>query len=151
MSATKVPKHSIVSRYQTLSSPINQNDYFLLEKEQKIPLSETEYQIILDTLKTLRQGKSVTVVSDENYMTTQQAADFLNVSRPYLIKLLENGNIPFIMVGNRRKVLTRDVLIYKDNRDANRRQALQEFSQELVEDGLYDLDYDEVIRIINED
>lgn len=126
-------------------------DYALSVKGKVFPLSENESQIILDVLTDLRQGKSVSIVSDLTYMTTQQAAEVLNVSRPYLIKILDQGEIPFIKVGNRRKILEKDVFSYKERRDKERRQILREFSIGIYEDGLYDLDYEFVREIINED
>lgn len=126
-------------------------EYSLLAKGQQIPLSEHEYETVWDMLKALRQGKSATLVYDESYMTTQQAADVLNVSRPYLVKLLEDHQIPFIKVGNRRKMLAKDVLAYKQQRDAERRQIIREFSAGICDDGLDELDYESVSQIINED
>ena len=57
-------------------------------------------------------------------MTTQQAADFLNVSRPYLIKLLEQGEIPYIKVGSHRRIPFPDLMKYKEQRDMKRSQLL---------------------------
>jgi excisionase family DNA binding protein len=71
-------------------------------------------------------------------MTTQQAADFLNVSRPYLIKLLEQGEIPHIKVGTHRRVPFQDLMKYKEQRDSKRRQALQELIEMSEEAGLYE-------------
>lgn len=57
-------------------------------------------------------------------MTTQQAADFLNVSRPYLIKLLEQGEIPYIKVGSHQRIPFTDLMKYKEQRDMKRSQLL---------------------------
>ena len=114
------------------------SDCFLQHKGEKIALSETEYQTIQELLNLQRKGKSVRIVSHDKYMTTQEAADCLNMSRPYLIKILENQEIPYIKVGNRRKILTEDIMIYQQKRDKNRRQIMKNFSQGLKEDGFYD-------------
>ena len=114
------------------------SDCFLQYKGEKIALSETEYQTIQELLNLQRKGKSVTIVSHDKYMTTQEAANFLNMSRPYLIKILENKDIPYIKVGNRRKILTEDIIRYQQQRDKSRRQILKKFSQGLKEDGFYD-------------
>lgn len=122
------------------------SDCFLQHKGEKIALSETEFQTIQELLNLQRKGKSVTltigaalqIVSHNKYMTTQEAADFLNMSRPYLIKILENKEIPHIKVGNRRKILTQDIIKYQQQRDKSRRQTMKNFSQGLKEDGLYD-------------
>ena len=126
------------------------NDCFLSYKGQKISLSETEYRTIQEVLKIKREGNSFTIVPDNKYMTTQEAADLLNVSRPYLVKLLDQKEIPYIQVGNRRKILAVDVFAYLQKRDANRRKILKEFSLGIKEDGLYDLDSDQLKEIINQ-
>ncbi|GBF81018.1 helix-turn-helix domain-containing protein [Aphanothece sacrum] len=155
MSTTRLIKHSKSFPKVNLKGDSGlsskDTDYSLLVKGHKIPLSEHEYETISNILTALRQGKSVTVVPDETYMTTQQAAEVLNVSRPYLVKLLENHEIPFTKVGNRRKVLVKDLLAYKEQRDTERRQVLREFSASIYEDGLDELDYESVSQIINED
>ncbi|MEA5535295.1 helix-turn-helix domain-containing protein [Crocosphaera sp. XPORK-15E] len=151
MSTTRLLKYSRESLKRDSGLSSQDADYSLLVKGHKIPLSEQEYETISNLLTALRQGKSVTVVPDETYMTTQQAAEVLNVSRPYLVKLLENDEIPFTKVGNRRKVLVKDLLAYKEQRDTERRQVIREFSASIYEDGLDELDYESVSQIINED
>lgn len=157
MSATKLPKNSLDNhlhsqniRLYTPSRPKSAR-YSLVGEERHTHLSEIEYKTLSDVLTALRQGNSITLVSSETYMTTQEAAEVLNVSRPYFVKLLEDGEIPFTKVGNRRRVLAKDLLSYKNIRDAERRQALQEFSAGIYEDGLYDLDYETVQKILNDD
>lgn len=59
------------------------------------------------------------------------------MSLPYLIEILENGEIPVLKVGNRRQILAEDMIGYKQHRDKTRRQILKNFSQGLKEDGLY--------------
>lgn len=88
-------------------------------------------------LAQLAEGRGVSVVPSQAELTTQQAADMLNVSRPYLIDLLEQGRIPFRKVGRHRRITFEALLDYMRKDDAERRQAaddLTDLSQEL---GLY--------------
>jgi excisionase family DNA binding protein len=84
----------------------------------------------------LANGQGVTITPSNAMLTTQQAADFLNVSRPYLIKLLEAGEIPFEKVGTHRRVAFGELMEYKRRDDQERRRAadeLTELGQELGE------------------
>lgn len=92
--------------------------------------------ILAQILGFLANGRGVTVTPSNAMLTTQQAADFLNVSRPYLIKLLEAGEIPFDMVGTHRRVAFAALMEYKRRDDQERRRAadeLTELGQELGE------------------
>jgi excisionase family DNA binding protein len=71
-------------------------------------------------------------------LTTQQAAEFLNVSRPYLIKLLEQGEISYIMVGTHRRVRFEDLIKYKQQRNSQRSHFLDELIAESQELGFYE-------------
>ena len=73
-------------------------------------------------------------------MTTQQAANILGVSRPFLIKLLEQGEIPYSKVGTHRKIYLEDLINYKEKRDKQREEALDELINMTEELGLYELD-----------
>jgi len=77
----------------------------------------------------LAEGQGVQIIPDGTELTTQQAADLLNVSRPYLIKLLEEGQITYRMVGTHRRVRFQDLYEYKRQDDIKRRAAADEITQ----------------------
>ena len=93
-------------------------------------------RLLFDALTALAEGHAVTVVPVPAELTTQEAADILNVSRPYLIKLLDERKIPYRRVGNRRKVMLEDVLRYKRSDDQFRQGILDELSREAQAVGL---------------
>lgn len=100
-------------------------------------LPEAALQLLRDGVALLRQGAGVSLVPVHRQLTTQQAADLLNVSRQYLTRLLDQGAIPFERVGNRRRLALSDVLSYKQKRDAERRRLLSEMVALTEEEGLY--------------
>ncbi|BDP43786.1 excisionase (plasmid) [Deinococcus aetherius] len=92
--------------------------------------------ILEDLLGQLAAGKAVQVVTLDREISTQQAADLLNVSRPYLVKLVEEGVLPHRKVGPRRRLYLEDVLAYKARLDAQRQTALQALADDLQAMGL---------------
>ena len=82
-------------------------------------------------------------------LTTQQAADLLGVSRPYLIRLLEEGKIPYSKSGSHRRILYEDLMAFSKVQDAGRSQALNEFLRSSEEFGLYDFDDQLPSRLTN--
>jgi excisionase family DNA binding protein len=81
-------------------------------------------------LGTLAQGDAVAVVPADNELTTQEAADLLGVSRPYLVKLIDQGKLPCRWVGSHRRLRVEDVLAYRRVRQINRREAMNELVAE---------------------
>ena len=93
-------------------------------------------QILLDVLAEMSKGNAISLIPHHQEISTQEAAKLLNVSRPFLVGLLENGEIPFRKVGAHRRVKLTDVLEYKDQSDAKRLQALNELTTLSQEEGM---------------
>ena len=93
-------------------------------------------QILLDVLSEMSKGNAISLIPHHQEISTQEAANLLNVSRPFLVGLLENGEIPFRKVGAHRRVKLTDVLEYKDQSDAKRLQALNDLTALSQEEGM---------------
>ncbi len=100
------------------------------EKPISIVVPAVAFRFFVDVLAELANGNAVTVAPVHAELTSQQAADILNVSRPYLIKLLDDGQIPYRRVGNRRKILLTHLLEYKRRDEAHRREIADRLTRE---------------------
>ncbi len=107
---------------------------------EEIYLPDSIYKILRQVTPLLAQGKGVTLVPQEHYLSTQESANLLNISRPYLYSLLDKGEIPFTMIGTHRRIKVEDLLEYKAKRDSSRRQALSNLIETSQELGFYELE-----------
>lgn len=97
-------------------------------RTSEIVLAPALTQLLLELLRHIGRGDAVTLMPVGQMLTTQQAADLLNVSRPHLVKLIDGGVIPHAMVGRHRRIRATDLLDYKRKRDQARSDALDELA-----------------------
>ena len=102
--------------------------------EIQIPTAAME--MLLGILSNMARGKAITLIPVEAELTTQQAAELLNVSRPFLVKLIEDNHIPFRKVGSHRRVRFADLVSYKKRIDDARLKSLDELAKKSQEFGL---------------
>jgi len=106
------------------------------ETGEEVGLPSSVFRILRAVAEEMAKGNAVAVLPYHHELTTQQAADLLNVSRPYLIGLLEDGQIPFHLVGRHRRVRLDDLLAYKHHRDGARRETLKRLTRDSQDMGL---------------
>lgn len=94
--------------------------------------------LLAEIARNMEAGKAVSVVAENHELTTQRAANILGVSRPFLVRLLEEGKLPFHLTGSHRRVYLIDLLTYKSKRDRARHQAIKELALDDIEAGTYD-------------
>ncbi|MYJ87380.1 MAG: helix-turn-helix domain-containing protein [Rhodobacteraceae bacterium] len=133
----EIARHTsqLLAKYAAESKPLS----FRINKPELaevIDLPEGAVKLLHEILEVMATGRGVTIIPVNTELTTVQASDILNVSRPYLIKLLEEGAIPHHKVGRHRRVLTKDIIAYKKSIDAKRKKILEQLTAEAQEDDM---------------
>jgi len=117
---------SYAGKHHDLSIQIVENG----RPTESLALPASAVRLLVDILTEMAEGNAVTLIPVHAELTTQQAADLLNVSRPYLIQLLDQGEIPYRKVGTHRRVLFNDLTIYKNQIDKARMKTLDELTEQ---------------------
>lgn len=128
--------NKISSSINKIKKPIAEIEIEETGEKIKVPLSALKlFTQILDIMK---EGKPFSVVPVAAEMTTQAAAEFLNCSRPHVVKLLESGKIPFTHVGRHRRIKLEDLQKYKAQMKANTKEKLIEMMKDSEDLNMYD-------------
>ncbi|MBN1347126.1 MAG: excisionase family DNA-binding protein [Phycisphaerae bacterium] len=106
------------------------------ETDEVVTLPAAAVRLLVELLSEMAEGNAVTLIPIHAELTTQQAADLIGVSRPFLVKQLEEGKIPYRKVGTHRRLLYSDLVRYKSEIDAERRKALDELTAQAQELGM---------------
>lgn len=109
-----------------LSTLLEQRGTLVTERGDRITVPEPIYRLLCDIVPLLKQGHSVQLLNTEQLVTTQMAADILGMSRPHLIKLLNEGVFAFTRVGEQRRLKLAEVLEYQERRQRESEERLRE-------------------------
>lgn len=96
------------------------------ETGEFMTIPKKAFELLFFIVQNMSEGRSISLIPSDSEISTQQAADMLNVSRPHLVKLLETGNIPFKKIGSHRRILLQDLITY-EKKIANEREKQLDF------------------------
>ncbi|MDX2968554.1 helix-turn-helix domain-containing protein [Kribbella solani] len=127
---------SFLSAHEDKTGARPQPRYFLAgaEEHDQIELPRALHKVLVQAVAALTAGEAVTISPTAPKLTTQEAADVLGVSRPTVVRLTDSGDLPFERVGNRRKILLKDLLAYRDARRQRQHQAIADASLDVLDD-----------------
>jgi excisionase family DNA binding protein len=126
-----------LAAYLPLQSPVQRFKFVKMNGgEQEVIIPAVAFQLLVDILSEMAQGNAVTLMPTHAELTTQEAANLLNVSRPFLVKLIDSGEIPCRKVGRHRRILLADLMSYKQQTDRQRMKALDELAAQAQELGM---------------
>ena len=140
---TKEEQRTALESYNALASSLDQlrsefPEIEIEETEEKIRIPVSALKLLARILKEISQGNPISIVPIATEITTQAAAELLGCSRPHVVKLLEEGKIPFTKVGKHRRIRYEDLAAYKKEMKSIQRQRIQELMELDEDSGLYD-------------
>ena len=140
---SKEEQRAALESYDALAASIEQlrsenPEIEIEETEEKIRIPISALKLLAKILKEISLGNPISIVPIATELTTQAAAEFLGCSRPHLVKLLEDGKIPFTKVGKHRRIKYEAVAKYKKDIKSRQRTKIQKLMELDEESGLYD-------------
>lgn len=140
---TKEEQRAARESYEALASSIEQlrtemPEIEIEETEEKIRIPISALRLLAKILKEISRGNPISIVPIATEMTTQAAAELLGCSRPHIVRLLEEGKIPYTKVGKHRRIKYEDVVTFRNGMKAKQRIKIQELMQLDEESGFYD-------------
>ena len=140
---TKEEQRTALESYDALASSLDKlrsefPEIEIEETEEKIRIPVSALKLLARILKEISQGNPISIVPIATEITTQAAAELLGCSRPHVVKLLEEGKIPFTKVGKHRRIKYEDLAAYKKEMKSIQRQRIQELMELDEDSGLYD-------------
>jgi excisionase family DNA binding protein len=119
-----------LSAYVNKASDFQRIEIFDEKGSHPVSIPMSALRLLIEVLTEIGEGNAVNIIPIHAELTTQEAADALNVSRPFFVKLLEEKKIPFHKTGTHRRVKYQDVMNYKNTIDASRSETLNELAQQ---------------------
>lgn len=140
---SKLDQKIAIESYDALASVIEQlnseqPEIEIEETSEKIKIPLSALKLLGDILKAMGQGKLISLVPIATEVTTQAAAEIIGCSRPHLVKLLEDGKIPFTKVGKHRRIKFDDIMKYRNQMKEQQKQNIIDIMNLDEETGLYD-------------
>lgn len=126
------PEVAQAKRSFKLLSEDNSSSHFIMGSETgvKVPISESVFNLFVTVLEELSKGNAIQLVPINAEVTTIEAAEIVGVSRPFLVKLLNEGKIPYRMVGRHRRILFKDLMEYYEKSKKSQLKAIAEMTAE---------------------
>ena len=141
--SSKLDRKVAIQSYSTLTTVLEkihseQTEIKIEESKIKIRIPLSALKVLAEVLKAMGEGKMISIVPIAAEVTTQAAAEILGCSRPYVVKLLEEGRIPFVKVGKHRRIKFEDVMKFKQSIKKQQKQHLIDIMNSDEAAGLYD-------------
>ncbi len=127
---------SSLSQMRRAASGVKENGFAKIKVEEQrnfLCIPKKAFHLLVEILNNMAEGKSITLIPSDTAISTQQAADMLNVSRPHIVKLLEDGIIPFRKVGSHRRIELKHLLQYEKMEKENRKQKMDFLAEQAQE------------------
>ena len=140
---SKLDRKVPIQSYSTLTTVVEkihseQTEIKIEESKNKIRIPLSALKVLAEVLKAMGEGKMISIVPIAAEVTTQAAAEILGCSRPYVVKLLEEGRIPFVKVGKHRRIKFEDVMKFQQSMKKQQKQHLIDIMNSDEAAGLYD-------------